>query len=299
MSKINISYSLEDFMKYKDRNMMLPPNLKPICNDMGGILILRDVILKEIKVVIDNFNSGKNPNDIIFKNVIIENLNKINQNNYNLILDALRNLSYTKYEHFLTLISDLLTRAMTDNIAIKGIELPAEQKSLSELYGDIVSEFSSLMIKEKNVDIKFITLFLDQCQKLFIDFTDSKKPLDQNNQYRVDNFKGFMNFLGVLFRKNIIANKIILNCLDKLVKLMFNESWAQAESENVYDGYKRLIYNVYLYYKKDGVKNDKEFIENILKIHSTIKTQNDVNAKLRKFTMMSHKDLETKFQKII
>lgn len=301
MSKINISYSLEDFIKYKDRNMMLPPNLKPICNDMGGILILRDVVLKEIKLVIDNFNSGKNPNDITFKNSIIENLNKLNQKNYNQILESLRNLSYTKYEHFLTLISDLLTRSMTDTIAIKGIELPADQKSQSDLYGDIVCEFSSLMIKEKNIDVKFITLFLDQCQKLFMDFTDSKKPLDQNNQYRVDNFKGFMNFLGVLFRKNIISNKIISNCLDKLVKLMYYETWGQAEAENVYDGYKRLLYNVYLHYKKSEVKNksDKEFIEVILKIHSTIKTQNDANNKLRKFTMMSHKDLETKINKLI
>ena len=300
MSKINITYSLEDFMKYKDRNMMLPPNLKPICNDMGGVLILRDVILKEVKVVIDNFNSGKNPNDIIFKNIIIENLNKINQKNYNMILESLRNLTYTKQDHFLTLISDIMTRAMTDNIAIKGVELPPEQKSLSDLYGDIISEFSSLMIKSQNVEVKFLILFLDQCQKLFVDFTDIKKPLDQNNQYRVDNFKGFTNFLGILFKKHIVSRKIVVSCLEKLVKLMFVDSWGQAESENVYEGYKRLVYNVYSYHiKKDLSQADKDFLASILKIHSSIKTLNDTNTKLRKFTMMSHKDLETKIQKLI
>jgi hypothetical protein len=300
MAKINITYSLEDFMKYKEKNMMLPPNLKPICNDMGGILILRDVILKEVKLVVDNFMSGKNPNDIIFKNIIIENLNKLNQKNYNVILESLRNLSYSKQEHFLTLISDIITRAMTDNIAIKGIELPSEQKTPSELYGDVVSEFSSLMIKENNSEIKFLTLFLDQCQKLFVDFSDANKPLDQNNQYRVDNFKGFMNFLGVLFKKHIVSHKIVQNCLDKVVKLMYMPTLGQPEAENVYEGYKRLLYNVYLYHnKKEITKGDKEFIECILKIHAEIKTQNDVKNKLRKFTMMSHKDLETKLQKII
>ena len=72
MSKINISYDLNKFMEYKDKNMMLPVNLKPICNEYGGTLIIRDIILKEVANVIDNFNSGKNPNDIIFKNSIIE-----------------------------------------------------------------------------------------------------------------------------------------------------------------------------------------------------------------------------------
>ena len=53
MSKINISYSLKDFMNYKDVNMALPFNLKPLCNDFGGTLILRDLILKEVNNVLN------------------------------------------------------------------------------------------------------------------------------------------------------------------------------------------------------------------------------------------------------
>ena len=301
-TKINISYNLDKFMQYKDSNSMLPTNLKPLCNEFGGTLILRDIIMKEVNNVIETFTSGKNPNDIIFKNYIIENLNKLNQKNFSLIIDGLKNLSYTKHEHFATLSADILLRAMTDVTAIKGVEMPAGQKSLSELYGDIVVEFSQLMIKENNKEIKFITVFMDYCQRYFTDFIDPNKILDNNNQYRVDNFKGFMNFLGVLFCSHILSHKIVHLCLSKLRDLMTTtqwNTWGQTECENVYDGYRRLVHYVFVNYSKKKIEqNDVDFIKSILSVHNNVKEINEKTNKLRKFTMMAHKDLETKLTKL-
>jgi hypothetical protein len=303
MTNIKVSYDLDKFMEYKDRNMMLPLNLKPICNEYGGTFIIRDILLKEVGAVIDNFNSGKNPNDIIFKNLVIENLNKITQKNYTTIIEALKNLSYTKQDHFVTLSSDLLLRAMTDATAIKGVEMPVGQKSLSELYSDIVVEFSQLSIKENNKDIKFINVFMDHCQRYFTDFIDPTKILDSNNQYRVDNFKGFMNFMGILFCTHILSHKIVNLCITKLRDLMNTpqwNSWGQAECENVYDGYRRLVHYVFVNYSKKQLEDsDKEFIKSILAIHNSVKETNDKLNKLRKFTMMAHKDLENKLTKFV
>jgi hypothetical protein len=308
MAKINISYSIDDFMKYKDCNMMLPLNLKPLCNNIGGTFILRDIILKEVGIVIDTFTDGKNPNDIIFKNCVIENLNKINPRNYKTILDALKNLSFSKYEHFATFSHDILLRAMTDSISVKGVEMPEGQLSLSELYADIIVEFSQLMIKEvsggdKEVEIKFINIFMDQCQKYFTDFVDPTKVLDTNNQYRVDNFKGFMNFLGILFEKHVVSHKIIMSCITKLKDLMHNpqwNGWVPIICENVYEGYRRILNHVYSFYnKRDLSESDKAFIKSVLEAHNSIKVQNDKVNKLRKFTMMAHKDLETKLAKMV
>jgi hypothetical protein len=304
MANIKVSYDLNKFMEFKDKNMMLPFNLKPICNEYGGTLIIRDILLKEVASVIDNFNSGKNPNDIIFKNLVIENLNKINQKNYATIIESLKNLSYNKHDHFVTLSSDLLLRAMTDTTAIKGVEMPAGQKSLSELYTDIVVEFSQLSIKENNKDIKFINVFMEHCQRYFSDFIDPTKILDSNNQYRVDNFKGFMNFLGLLFCTHILSHKIVNLCLSKLRDLMTTKywtEWGQSECENVYDGYKKLVHYVVVNYNKTSElkDSDKEFIKSILSIHNNVKEINEKTNKLRKFTMMAHKDLETKLTKLI
>ena len=304
MTNIKVSYDLDKFMEYKESNMMLPFNLKPICNEYGGTLIIRDLLLKEVGTVIDNFNSGKNPNDIIFKNLVIENLNKINQKNYSSIIEAIKNLSYTKHDHFVTLSSDLLLRAMTDATAIKGVEMPAGQKSLSELYSDIVVEFSQLSIKENNKDIKFINVFMDHCQRYFSDFIDPTKILDSNNQYRVDNFKGFMNFLGLLFCSHILSHKIVHLCLSKLRDLMNTKywtEWGQSECENVYDGYKKLVHYVVVNYTKtkELKDSDKEFIKTISSVHNAVKEINEKTNKLRKFTMMAHKDLENKLSKLV
>ena len=302
-TKINISYNLDKFMEYKENNTMLPQNLKPMCNEYGGTLILRDIIMKEVHNVIEIFTSGKNPNDIVFKNSIIENLNKINQKNFAVILTELKNLSYTKYEHFATLSADILLRAMTDVTAIKGVEMPSGQKSLSELYADIVVEFLHLMIKDNNNEIKFIIVFMDYCQRYFTDFIDPSKILDSNNQYRVDNFKGFMNFLGILMCNHILSHKIVHLCLSKLNDLMNTtqwKSWGQTECENVYDGYRRLVHFVFVNYSKKKIEEfDTEFIKSILIIHNGVKETNDKLNKLRKFTMMAHKDLENKLSKLI
>lgn len=291
-------------MKYKDINNFLPLNLKPICNDMGGTIILRDLILKEVETVIDNFNSGKNPNDLIFKNSIIEFLNKINQKNYDTIVDGLKKLNYTKPEHYSTLCNDVLLRAMTDMTAIKGIEMPAGQKSLSELYASIITEFQNHSVKYNNNDIKFLTIFLDSCQKLFVDYLDPKKVLDNNNQYRVDSYKGFMNFLGILFVNKILSHKILLSCLNKVKDLMITQQWigwGQTECENIYDGYKKLVLHIVNHYqnKKDFTDSDKEYVNSVLVIHNTIKEINDKLNKLRKFTMMAHKDIEIKLNKLV
>ena len=192
---------------------------------------------------------------------------------------------------------------MTDVTAIKGVEMPHGQKSLSDLYADVVSEFSQLMIKENNKEIKFINVFMDHCQRYFTDFIDPTKILDSNNQYRVDNFKGFMNFLGILFCTHILSHKIVNLCITKLRDLMNTpqwNSWGQAECENVYDGYRRLVHHVFVNYSKKQLEDsDKEFIKSILTIHNSVKEINDKLNKLRKFTMMAHKDLENKLSKFV
>jgi hypothetical protein len=299
MTQINICYSLQDFIKYKEKeiNSHIPANIKPFCNEIGGTLIFRESILKDASTIISNFMSGKNPNNIVFKNKIIELLNKINQKNFNDVLSELQQLNYSNIEHFSTLAQDLLFRSMTDSVAVKGIDLPADQKSLSELYSDIIVAFSQLMLIDNNKEVKFNVLFLDYCQKYFVDFTNKIKPLDQNNQYRVDNYKGFCNLLGLLFQRKIVSQKIITGCLSSIRDLIFTSGWGQLECENVYDGYKKVLYKILS--SQDKSLCDNKFIENVIKIHNDLKDQNEKTNKLRKFTMMVHKDIDAKLQKLI
>ena len=78
------------------------------------------------------------------------------------------------------------------------------------------------------------------------------------------------------------------------------EKLGQNECENTYEGYRRILYKVYqLYSKRQLNDSDKSFIKALLEIHNAIKVQNEKLNKLRKFTMMAHKDLETKLTKFL
>jgi len=297
---INISYNLDEFMQYKQKNMMLPSNLKSFCNDIGGVLIFRDAIVKEASNIVDSFLSGKNPNDIIFKNSIIELMNKITQRNYQQILESLKTLSYTKSEHFITLATDILIRSMTDPVAVKGIDLPPNQQTLSEIYLIIVVDFFPLMIIENNKEIKFSSVFLDLCKRYFDDFTDSIKPLDQNNAYRVDNFKGFTNFLGLLYSRGIITAKVLFTCMTKVIGLIYDTTWGPTECENAYEGYRKMLNHTITTFEKKSefTDSDKKFLGFLWDLHEEIKTKNKSTSKLRRFTMMYHDESEKKLCKL-
>lgn len=298
---INISYNLDEFMHYKHNNMMLPSNLKSFCNEIGGVLIFRDNIIKEATNIVNSFLSGKNPNDIIFKNSIIELMNKITQKTYKQILESLKTLEYTKSEHFITLATDILIRAMTDPVAVKGIDLPPNQQTLSEIYLMIVVDFFPLMIVENEKEIKFSSVFLDLCKRYFDDFTDSIKPLDQNNAYRVDNFKGFTNFLGLLYSYGLINGKVLHSCMVKVISLIYDTTWGTTECENAYDGYRKMLNHVIGTFEKKLNFNDsdKKFIDALWKLHEEIKTKNMSMSKLRRFTMMYHDESEKKMAKLL
>lgn len=301
INNINISYKMEDFMKYKDSNIMLPANLKLYCNDLGGNVFFREGLTKEVSNIIDSFLNGKNPNDIIFKNSIIEALNNITQRNYQTVITTLKSLNFSKAEHFITLSTNILICAMTDITGVKGIDIPSGQISSSEIFVLILSDFFPLILTDNEKKIKFSSVFLDLCKRHFDDFCDPLKPLDLNNLYRVDNFKGFTNFLGILNSKCLINNFVINDCIVRLINLIFNTSWGQIESENVYEGYRRIFNNIIksLEKKTEFNDNDIKFINKILENHIDITNRNKIINKLRRFTMMCHTENEKRIQKLV
>lgn len=300
--RITITHDMKQIMSFQSVNNVMPTSLSQYCPEYGGDLVLRDMLLREVDSVVKSILNGKNPNDIIFKNILIEHLNKVSSKTYESCIESLHKLNYNNKEHFETLAFELIMRAMTDTVVVKGIDLPDGQQTQSDIYADIAAEFSSFMIKLENKDIKFITILLDLCEKYFKDFTNVTKPLDQNNQYRVDHFKGFMNFLGLLFNRGIISHQIILSCLNELKKLMFLDIWGSVETENIFDGYIRLISQILAISEKKNMKRttvDIEYIKKVKLLHNDIKKKNlEYNNKLRKFAMMSHTNIDNRLTKL-
>lgn len=281
MTDTLIRYNFNDFYKYKEINNLMPPELQKHCLNNNNINIkIRDEFLEEMTLIIDAMMKGMNPNNMMIKNTIREYLNKLSKSNYDTILMQLEEINYTD-DLLVTLGAELIIRSMNDYVSAKGFESDNEV-TFTDIYTDLVVNFS----KKNN---KFGDIIRNLSKEHFDDFTNPSKSLDKNNLYRVDNFKGFMNFTGLLYRKKIIGQKTINYCLMGLLNLMMNQVKTTEEIQNIFMAYERLLNQMLLH-------NDiKQIIEQVKIIHNKI-IENKI--KLSKFGLVTHEKIMEKINKL-
>jgi len=320
-----LSYNIQEIFNCRTDNMVLPKELEPYSQDK----YIRNQSQYEqqlINVMIDitkSLNTGASPNDTAIMNLIRGDLNKISQNNYQEILTRLKLIKYSSEQHFLMLANELVIKAMNDVIAVKGLEANKNQISPSEIYVNIVMEFSNYFIEdtkkettgEKKEIHKFKNIVATVCQKYFKDFTDSKLKMDQNNQHRVNNYKGYMNLLGLLYSKKCFNREIIFKCLSKVCSIIVDSGLVAEECDNYFTGYERLSCQVLGKFEKMSITNITEAdIEEFTKLYNLLyecntRISGSVNqgdpkkSGIRKFSAMIHNQniikLESLKKKII
>lgn len=297
-SQVLIKYNIEEIFSCMDDNILLPRELEKYCTHKFK---KNRIILDDLKISMDeitkSYFKGIDPNDISFKNIIRENLNKINNNNYLNILEELKSLNYSSDNHFLLLVSELILKSMNDVLASKGID-NKDTKTPSEIYMSIANEFSGFCVKDSNNnDINFKNILIKECQRFFKKFTDKNTSMDKNNPHRVSNYKGFMNMIGILYTYNILSKEIIEKCFNKISNLILKSNLSQDECDNYYNGYERLL-NRLLHHFDNNVscdileefKNVKSYIDDFNdKINIACSDDDKNNRPLRMFSLIVHK----------
>ena len=93
---------------------------------------------------------------------------------------------------------------------------------------------------------------------------------------------------------------VINDCITRLVNLIYNTTWGQTESENVYEGYRRILNNTLKAIEKrtEFKELDLKFLQQLMKVHQDITEKNKSSSKLRRFTMMYHDESEKKLNKL-
>jgi hypothetical protein len=239
-------------------------------------------------------------NDILIKNTIREYLNIISNTNYSLTLEKLKTIKFTNKNHFHILCEELTNRSMNDAIASKGIEITNNENYISEINTEIVKEFCKFYIKVSDdtgevQTIKFLKVITSYCQKIFLDFLDETKPLDENNKHRIENYKGFMNFMGLLYKKKIIKDKIIFVCMSSVINSIFDGKIKKYECDNLLSGYNRVLNQILLTNDDDN----KSFISSIIELSNIIIEKNSKNEKISNINILSLKNNIDKLSKKI
>ena len=290
-----IRYSLNDFIALKPQHTDIPDSLSKYINKKGQNTVnLRDTYTSDMSDLINAIMSNINPEDIHIKNNIREYLNKINKNNSTQYIQLLKSLNFSTINNLNTLIIELITRAINDMLSVKGM---IDDTTITDTIVEVILAFYDVALTIDDKQYKFTVLFKIMCKKYLDDSLKPSNALDANNQYRVDNFKGFMNLIGVLYTRQILNNNHIIECCDDLInslKSKFSIDATSVQCQNMYVGYQRLINQLLKLFETQ--QPDKKFIEKILQLNSCIinsgtfkpfiiVTNNEIKEKLIKLTL--------------
>lgn len=291
-SQVLVRYDINTLMSHKQENDVLIKSLEKYClTNNSHPLLIRDEFKHEMSNIVTSMLNGINPNDILLKTTIRNLLNKVSKKNYDESLVELKNIKYTDKQHFVILARDLLDRSMNDPVVLGGFTPSDNDNFISDINANIAKEFCQFHLDTESGDkITFKNILTNMCQEQFSEFMDESKRLDANNKHRVDNYKGFMNFIGLLYNRHILSNKIVVLCLLKIKKLIYESDWSKAESENLFGGYEKLILQL-MYGVRKGKGKSKELLPALIKITKSIEVDNKTNTKLRVIPMLIQKSI--------
>jgi hypothetical protein len=285
MSNIIIKHDIDKIFSCQTDNVYLIPELEKYYVSTGKkeMNVLKDLMYSMVQVY-KSCNNGSNSGDTNMKNIIRENLNKINNKNYQDVLNILQGLNYSSGEHYKVLSSELILKSMNDIMAYKSHDSNSNNmKTPSELYVDIIIHFSNFKIMSEGKEVKFKSVFLNLCNEYFTALTNSNEKMDKHNPHRVSNYKGLMNLIGMLFINNIVEDKIIKFCCSKILNLVLYSKLEQDESDNYYLGYERLLNVILCVLEKD--KNSNSVLDIFKDFNSKISVSIDVENKYKPLRM--------------
>src|SRR5579872_3557067 len=265
--KVLIKYSIDQIFACREPNCVMPQELVEYCNNLGRgqISILTDLI-KPMDDVTKSHSHGINPNDMILRNIIRENLNKLNNKNYIDVLKDIKSLNYSNETHFTLLAGELIIKSMSDVMGTKGLDASKPgQKTPSELYIDIALEMSQFFIEKDDKIIKFKTVLSRTCQKYFNELTDVEQSMDHNNPRRLSNYKGFMNMVGLMYACGLFPVDIVILSFQKIINLILKSNLPQEECDNYYSGFERLMNRVLTHFEKRPITPNMTNGFNIIK----------------------------------
>jgi hypothetical protein len=307
--EVLIKYNIDQIFACREENNVMPPELKEYCNNFtkGQISILTDLV-KPMDDVTKSHSHGINPNDIILRNVIRENLNKLNNRNYSDVLKDIKGLNYSNETHFTLLATELIIKSMSDVMGSKGLDASKPgQKTPSELYIDVALEMSQFFIEKDDKVIKFKTVLSRNCQQYFNDLTNKDESMDHHNPRRLSNYKGFMNMVGLMYSYGLFPVDIVILSFQKIIKLILKSDIPQEDCDNYYSGYERLMNRVLSHFEKTPVTSN--MVDGFIVIKDNIKKLNDEITKsceepdklkrpLRTFSIMTHQQNIARYTKL-
>lgn len=174
-----MSYSYAELLSYKSKGTFSDELTKYCCQN-STILTIHNDYQQELTNIIAHIMNGKDPDILAFANRIKEYFNKLNHKNICETIQKLKSLKMDTIEYINIFVEELVVRSF--------------EIIMGDLLIQIVSEFNTTT--DNIID--------NINQKLY----------SKNNT----NIEGLYNFIGLLFQKNMISSKTVLEYIKQITQ---------------------------------------------------------------------------------
>jgi hypothetical protein len=215
--------------------------------------------------------SKKNLNDEELYCKIQMLLNKLTNDNFNLVSEEIKTLPYITREHIYILAEKIVIKSISENF-------------YSSMYAKLCSLLYPYFIIENDNKVYFRNILLIICQNLFDKLTDPEyyenldsenkiisESLSNNNNIKIT---GLINFIAELLNANIININIVHKCYSVLLDNIKNNSIDLDTYEALH-----ILINI----TKNKIKKEDN------KLYEQIKLDIQELLKTHKFTKMAYK----------
>ena len=126
----------------------------------------------------------------------------------------------------------------------------------SNLYANIIYDFT-LPEKFANGE-NFRSYIFEIYNDIFLEFINNKKKkLNDSNMSDVKIFKGFMNFIGILFNKTLVTEECVIRYTNQLFELIEDQKILQEEKNNYFAGWYQLINQILFRFENTSYSNSE------------------------------------------
>ena len=202
--------SLEEFYSYRSFNLDIHKNLIELCRNTYSNLNSRIINASGWRRVNTRtrtwISSNKNEKNNALKTDIRMCLNVINNTNFDKIYNKLKNLKIITRDHMMILIDQIFTNVIMAPTFVK-------------IYAVLCKNLSSYYIKSGTDTIYFRKLFLKKCKisfEILIKLNGEDEIRDTIFKFK-ENLNNYILFLGELYMKDMLVDKIINLCFTKLI----------------------------------------------------------------------------------
>jgi hypothetical protein len=207
---MSFSLTFEEFMRYKESNKDILPELRSQANSMnfkvrnrGRSGNLKRDDKQQINLWIINNKLNKSEDEKMYSDMR-GMLNKLSENNFEDIANDIINLDIKNGEHLSTLANTIFKKAISE-------------KKYSKIYAILCTRLSSHCVYlDDGKKVYFKELLLNKCQNTFQEIVSFDMGIENNEDGSILKLKsyilGSITYIGELYNQGLITNKIINSC---------------------------------------------------------------------------------------